>query len=133
MERPVSKMHSIGSSGDRSSTAPKVLVVFKEAAVAEDLFSRYLNGIKNNLVLTADKFGFSNCSYRVYINKELPHNLHKIFNKALQLKKEGKVERVTTKASCIKILVAGCWINLTYLKCLQDFIATIPEDDAKIV
>lgn len=87
---------------------PVVLIKFCDAAIKDEIFNAYLDKIMNKAPLTQQAIGCQS-SKRIYINHHLSPELARLKQKAIGLKKEGKVMKVNARYNYIRIYINNQW------------------------
>lgn len=87
---------------------PVVLVKFCDAAIKDEIFDAYLTKIMNKTPLTQQAFGHGS-TQRVYVNHHLSPELASLKKKAIELKKEGKIDKVNARYNNIRVNVNNTW------------------------
>lgn len=118
----ISKVHRIKPRREVNQTNEQILAVFSKAEVAEQVFGAYIALIKNKQYLTADKIGFTGNNSRIYINKQLPPVLSALYRRAKNLKREGKVQNVSTRTTAIAVQINERWHRVSTEEQLNELI-----------
>lgn len=106
-----------------STTAPPILVKFNSTTAAkESFFVKYLKTLADGHSLTRSCIGLEPPDKRIYVNHHISPELMNVKKKALDLKKENFVQRVTTRYNTIRLQKDEIWHNISTLQQLDSFL-----------
>lgn len=87
-----------------------IVIRFNETGNSkEDFFIQYLTAVALNKGPTLGTLNLQPVDQRIYVNHHLSASLMAVKNKALVLKKEGKIQKVTTRYNMIRIQKNNEW------------------------
>lgn len=117
------KLKDNNPESDRKSRP--IVVRFNESnTTKENLFVRYLTAVAQGKGPTLGCLTLQPFNKRIYLNHHLSATLMAVKQQALIMKKEGKLDRVTTRYNSIRIKKGDSWHNITSLQQLEGFMSS---------
>lgn len=86
---------------------PPIVVKFGNKALKDDLYGRYLDGLRNHNFLHLPDLGLSAAKVRVYLNHHLTENCMSMFNKARKLVRDKKIQQAFTSYGDVFIRISS--------------------------
>lgn len=128
--KDIRKIHRLTGQPDaqpnRAPRIPPIMVKFNSQDMRDAINDQYINNMKQKAFLKLSSifpsYNLTEMDTRIYINPHLPQCLRDIYQKALQLKKDGKIEAVHAKVNAVATKINGTWHKIQTLKELRDAI-----------
>lgn len=114
----IKKVHRLkrkAQSSENNNNPTSILVRLSDENLKENIFSSYLKSFATGNVdgLRLSCLGLEPSTKRIYLNHHLSPELMKIKTTALQMKKDGMIQRVISKYNQIRIQHDGAWHKVT--------------------
>jgi hypothetical protein len=117
-----------GKASTSTSSTPAILVKFFSEATKSALFDGYLDLIKRQQFLKCDSLGLET-TQRIYINHHQSPALRKLYEKALQLKKNGVIQAVNTRGHTAGIKFNDKWYTVSSEHQLEQLIVKTRKEN----
>ena len=98
---------------EKDKSAPILVRFVGSDIVKEDLFIKYLKQLTDGHELTLTSIGMEPSKKRIYLNHHISPELMDIKRKALALKKQKIIQRVTTRYDMIKVQIEKEWLKIS--------------------
>lgn len=120
----IKKIHRLtGQPEARTNRIAPIMVKFTSQEIRDAINDQYINNMRQKIFLKLSSITTSsNSEARIYINPHLPPCLREIYQKALQHKKDGKIEAVHAKVNAVAVRKDGTWYKIQTQKELNDVI-----------
>lgn len=105
----------------RNGKAPKVIVEFVHDHKKSEIFTKYLEQIKNKKIITGRDIGLQDDT-RIYINQHLPQTIARIHGRTIELKKEKIIEQAIPKPTHVLIKKNDEWKRIESIGQLDYFL-----------
>lgn len=114
------KTYRMRNNTPRSSTQKfqSIYYKFTNQLVRNNVHDRYIEMVKSKQFINLVSIGF-NQEGRVYINPKIPKCLSEIYKKAVEHKRNGIIQAVNPKISCISINIDDTWTKVQTMKQLE--------------
>lgn len=117
----IKKIHRLtGQPEQNSNRIAPLMVKFISQDIRDAIFDKYIDNMKRKAYLTLSSINMSSNqaqqTSRIYINPRLPQCLQEVYQKALQIKKEGKIEAFHAKVNAVAVKTNGAWHKVQTMK-----------------
>lgn len=101
--------------------APKIIVEFVHDHKKTEIFTKYLEQIKNKVFMTGKDIGLHSDT-RIYMNQHLPQSIARIHEKTIELKKKKIIDQTIPKPTHVLIKKNNQWKRIETLSQLENAI-----------
>lgn len=117
----VKKIYRMRQKENSDSPAPILVRFYSTTTAKEDFFLKYLEGIKAT-PLTRSCLGLEPPNKRIFINHHISQELMTMKKKALDLRRDKKIDRVVTRYNMIRIEKDSTWHSIFTAQQLDAFL-----------